>query len=376
MNEKEVSEIRRRLRLQKNSISHIHGCYVNEKREVVSQFSQSLGLMPEAEAEKILALLKKTLSGTLSKNLMDIEFTTQQVVEGAEHALLMELRDSALKNESAVQAFLERVAQSVTLESSYMVLLAQDTYDVPYRAADGQQQDDASTDVFSYMLCSICPVKQTKPALSYYVYENEFHSLAADLVISPPELGFMFPAFDDRTANIYKAMYYNRDTAENYADFAEAIFSCEAPVPAAEQKESFRNVLGESLAEESSYEVVQAIHGELGEMIEVHKLNKTEEPLVITKSTVRRMLSENGVADEHIKEFDERYDDEFGAETSISPRNLVDTKQIEITTADATIRVNGMRGDLINTRVIDGSRYILIKVEDEAQVNGVPINIT
>ena len=36
MNEKEVGELRRRLRPEKNSITHIRGCYVNEMGESVA----------------------------------------------------------------------------------------------------------------------------------------------------------------------------------------------------------------------------------------------------------------------------------------------------------------------------------------------------
>ena len=81
MNEKEISEIRRRFRPDRSGISHIRGCYVNENREIVSQFDQSLGLMSQEESEKLLAILRRTLSGTLGKNLADITFSTQQAVD-------------------------------------------------------------------------------------------------------------------------------------------------------------------------------------------------------------------------------------------------------------------------------------------------------
>ena len=72
MNEKEIAEIRRRFRPDKSNIERIRGCYVNDQREIVSEFSQSLGLMPQQESEELLAILKKTLSGTVGKNLINI----------------------------------------------------------------------------------------------------------------------------------------------------------------------------------------------------------------------------------------------------------------------------------------------------------------
>lgn len=375
MNEKEVAEIRRRYKPEKNSIPNIRGCYVNEKGEIVSEFNQSLSFIPESEAEKFLSILKRTLSGTLGKNLLDIEFSTQQVAQSPEHGLLMALRSSSLKDEDAVHALFERIIHSVALEDNYVILLAQDTYDIPYRSKDGETLEDASTEVFSYILCSVCPVKLTKPALSYYVRENEFHSREADWIVSPPELGFMFPAFDDRSANIYNALYYTRDIADIHDPFIDAIFHCEPPMPATAQKENFQAVLETTLADECNFDMVQAIQGQLKDMILVHKESKEEEPLTVSKNGMRQILQSNGVEREQIAVFDEQFDQSFGAEAELSPRNIVDTKQIEVTTADVIIRVAADRSDLIETQIINGTKYILVRVEDGAELNGVPIHI-
>lgn len=376
MNEKEIAELRRRFRADKSSISRVRGCYVNEKREIISQFDQSLGLLGQTESEQLLSTLRKTLSGTLGKNLLDIPFDTRQVVEGDQHKLLMTLRNSALRDEEAVSAFYQRVIQSLDLEGNYLILLVQDDYDVPYRSKDGERQDDASSEVFRYILCSICPVKQTKEALSYYVYENAFHSISADWVVSAPEMGFLFPSFDERSTNLYDALYYCKDTSQTHPDFVEAVFHAPAPMPAAEQMETFQALLEDTLSDECRYQVVQSVHGQLREMIEEHKANKVEEPLVVDKGTVRRVLEHSGVSEEHVEAFEERYDDAFGADADLSPRNLVDTKQLEITTPDVTIKVSPDRGDLVETRLIDGARYILIRAEEGVAVNGVPIQIS
>ena len=136
MNEREVAELRRRFRQDRSGISHVRGCYVNENREIVSQFDQSLGVLTQEENEKLLTLLRRTLTGTLGKNLLDITFATQQVVHGAEHKRLMDLRASELRDEETVGALFQAVIQSVSLEGNYMILLAHDAYDVPYRGKD------------------------------------------------------------------------------------------------------------------------------------------------------------------------------------------------------------------------------------------------
>ncbi|MGO5050362.1 DUF4317 domain-containing protein [Dysosmobacter sp. Sow4_B12] len=376
MNEKEIAELRRRFRQDKSSITHVRGCYVNENREIISEFDQSLTLSRQEDAEKILAVLRKTLSGAVGRNLLDIEFDTRQVVEGDEHRLLMALRDSRLADQEAVHALFRRVIASLDLAGNYLILLAYDAYDVPYRSKDGQRQDDASDQVFTYILCAVCPVKLTKDALSYYIQENQFRSVEADWVVAAPEVGFLFPAFDDRATNLYNALYYTRDISQSHPDFVDALFKSQVPMPAAVQKETFQSILGDTLEEECRYEVVQAVHDELCGMIAAHKESKEEDPLVISKVTVKQVLHECGVSPDHVERFEEQYDRQFGPEADLPPRNIVDEKQLEVKTPDVTIKVSPERSDLVETRVIDGRRYILIRAEEGVEVNGVQIHIS
>lgn len=129
------------------------------------------------------------------------------------------------------------------MESSYLILLAQDAYDVPFRGKDGQELEDGSDTVFRYVLCSICPVKLAKPALTYYVTAGEFHNRASDWLVGTPEVGFLFPAFEDRATNLYGALLYTRNIGESREEFVDAVFHLAAPMPAAQQREAFQGLL-------------------------------------------------------------------------------------------------------------------------------------
>lgn len=374
MNTREVSEIRRRFRADKSNITHIRGCYVNEKKEIISEFHQSMALLSQSESEELLAILKRTLSGSIGRNLVDITFDTRQVVSSDEHRLLMALRSSSLNDIDAVHTFYQRVIESLNLETNYLILLTNDAYDVPYKAKDGETFEEGSNEVYNYILCSICPVKATKPALSFHAHENAFRNLSPDWVISPPELGFLFPSFDDRCTNLYNALYYTKNAGENYRSFVDAVFNAPILMPAKRQKETFQELLGESLENECRCEVVQSVRDQLCALIEEHKQSKDPTPLVISKNGMKRLITGSGVSEERADAFTERYDEAFGAETTLSPRNLVDTKT-EISTADVRIQISSERSDLVETRVIDGVRYVLIRVEDSVSVNGVPVQI-
>ena len=150
----------------------------------------------------------------------------------------------------------------------------------------------------------------------------------------------------------------------------------DSPMPADEQQAAFHTVLEESLEEECCLQVVQAVHDQLCGLMEDHKESHEAEPLVIGKGEVRQALAANGVSQEHIHAFEEKYDQSFGADAQLSPRNLVDPRRVEIKTADVTIKVDPDRTDLVQTRIINGVKYILVRVEEGVEVNGVPVQIT
>ena len=375
MNDKEIAELRRRFRADKTSISRIRGAYVNEKREIISEMDQSVAMMTETEADELLALLKKTLSGKVDTNLIDIHFTTNQVMESEEHKLLCNLRETALQDEEIIHRFYRKVIDSLELEGNYMILLAYDCYDVFTYRKDGNK-DDESSEMFRYVLCAVCPVKMAKPTLSYYVRENCFRNVVADSVISPPALGFMFPAFDNRSTNLYGALYYTRATDNSHKEFTDAVFNAgELPMPATEQKETFRSVLADATGEACSLPVVRSVHAQLHLAMEEHKISKEPEPLVVDKYALRDMLEFCGVPAENVEKFEEKFDKGFGQNATLAPRNIVETGKFEVRTPDVVIKVNPARTDLVETRVIDGVRYVLVRADNGVEVNGIDVKI-
>ncbi len=375
MNEKEISEIRRRVRRDRSNMTAIYGCYVNGQKEIISEFSRSTGIMPENEAEKYFGLMKRTLSGSIGKNLLDITFKTAQVADSPEHKLLMDLRSSGLKDGDKRQELYRKIIDSVTFPEGFLILIGCDSYDVPFKSKDGDTQSDASGETYTYLLCAICPVKLAKPNLRYDAESKEFHDGGAVNVASAPEAGFLFPAFDDRATNIYNALYYTHSPKDNHPDLINALFCVQPPKPAAEQKKSFEALLTTTLNDSCSLEVVQTVHEQLCQCIELHKESKVPEPLLISKEQVKQALHESGVPEANISKFSVEYDSVFGFEAELHPKNIINNKQFVINTPDVSIKVNPERSDLIETRIIGGVKYILICADENVEVNGVNIHI-
>ena len=375
MNDKEIGEIRRHLRRDRSNITKIYGCFVNDNKEIITEFGQSTGIMPEIEGDKYFALFKRVLSGSVGKNLIDITFKTSQVAGSPEHKLLMDLRESKLGDDELLHSFFQKIIDSVTLEGNYLILIGCDSYDVPFKGKDDLSDSDKSEEVYTYLICAICPVKQTKPNLHYVPEEKLFHDGAMNQPVSAPALGFLFPAFDNRATNIYNALYYTHDIKVSQDALIEALFNTPVPMPAAEQKKCFEALLTTALGDECNLDVVQTVHDQLCQRIELHKEAKVPEPLMIAKADVKEALASCGVSEEHLAKFSVDYDETFGFEADLHPKNIIDSKRFEIKTPDVSIKVDPTRSDLIETRVIGGVKYIMICADENVEVNGVSIHI-
>ena len=374
MNRKELAEIRRRLDKDTGNISCIRGCYVNAKGEVISVFRRPVGMMSEEEVRQYYALFKKVLSGVPGKNGIDVAFTAEQMTDGQAHPLLMELRNSAASDETAVSELYQNIIDHYHSEDDYAILLLSDVYDVPQRGTDGHRHDDEDG-VFTYILCCVCPVKQAKAGLMYSAEEQDFRDMNCGRVLSAPELGFMFPAFDDRASNIYNALYYIRYAGNSHEDFVQAVFAVDLPMAGPAQKAAFDDILQETLKEELSFPVMQAVSDRLRENVEVKKQDKSGETPVITAPEVKTILADCGLPLERLEAFEDAYENQFGRGTTLSAANIVDTRRMEVKTPNVTIQVNPDFTDLVETRIIDGKKYILIRAEEDILINGVAVNI-
>ena len=374
MTDKEIAELRRRLAPEKHNITTLRGRYINAQKETIHEFVTPFFMLPEEESEKYLSIFRRAMSGINGKNLIDIAFSMGQVESGDEHKLLQALRTSRIKDDDAAKKFFDKAVEGLTLEGNNLILLMTDTYDVPTKHFD-EGESDESTSMFTYIMCAVCPVKEAKATLAYDTTKQGFHTRSCEWNVSAPELGFLFPAFDMRKTNIYNALYYVKNADDSSDGFAKNIFATDLPLPAGQQKNIFETVLSDTLGKECSYEVVKAVHDDIALRIEEHKNLRVPEQLTITRTEIASVLTNLNVPEEKIDNFKKKCDEEYGACAPIHPRNIVEPKKLEIKTPDVVIKVNPERGDLVETRVIDGVKYVLVRADADVTVNGVYVDI-
>lgn len=366
MNKKDLATLRRRFAPDKNDISIIRGCFVNEKREIVSTFSKSPVSLPESEAEHYLASFKKALGGTAGRN----QFTVPVHTDDPAGQLLRQVQSSELTDEKAVERLFKTIIDGLEIEGSYLILAMHDAYSVPYKKSDEHaERPDFSDKVFNYIIVTVCPVKLTKPLLTFFRDDRDFHTVEPDLAVGSPALGFMYPTFSDGGADINSALYYTKDAADIHADFVDAVFAAQAPESGADQRDQFYGVLADTLEDGITFEVVQGLHESLTAQLSERKASAA--PLKVSRGEIAGLL---GVSSAEQKAFDEAYLEQFGA-VGMDATTVVEPKKFVIETENATIQVDPSRSDLVEMKRIDGRRYILLAVEGEATVNGVEVNI-
>jgi hypothetical protein len=371
MNKKEVAEIKKQFTPDRNTITRICGCYVDGEKNIRFTAKDAFHSIPDEDAFKYFSIFKHTLSGTLGKNLLNMEFPLEQELEGGTQEFLLRLRNSKLQDDALTQEFYEKVIENYTYPENYYIILIHVAYDVPGKASDGLEMDDASDTVFEYLLCSICPVKLSKAALGYNAEKNCIEDRIRDWVVDNPATGFMFPVFNDRATDIHSVLYFTKNPEEEQENFTREILGAAPPMSAGIQKETFHTLLTETLGEDCNYEVMRTIHDSLNEMIEEHK--DEPEPLALTKNNVVQLLEETGVSNEKIETFEQEFVETIGDKSTILATNIAETRKFNIETPDVVIKVNPERTDLIETRMIDGKQCIVIAVDDHIQVNGVNV---
>ena len=369
----EILEIRKQFKHENCSITKVSGCYVDGEKTIKTRFTETFLGLPEEETFKYFEIFKKTLSGTIGKNLINMDFPTDTEFDGGTQEFLLRLRDSELKEEALLEAFYDKVIRMYDYVGNYLILLIYSAYDVPGKASDKRVMEDASDEVYRYILCSICPVKLSKPGLSYNEDTNHIQKRIQDWVVAAPANGFLFPAFNDRSTDLHSVLYYSSDPEELHTDFVDQLLGCSVPMSAGGQKETFQTLITETLGEACEYEIVRNIHEKLNEIIEEHKMNEIPEPLTLDKAEVKTLFAECGIEEERLQEFENKYDQVAGEKTALLVANVTNTRAFEVKTPDVIIKVNPDRTDLVETKVVDGRKCLVIEINDQVEVNGIVV---
>ncbi len=371
MNKKEILEIRRQFTPANCAITRICGCYVDHEKNKKMESKEAFLSLPEEEAFKYFDIFKKTLSGTVGKNMLNMEFPLDAEMPGGTQEFLLKLRNSKLEDDMLLEEFYDKVIATYEYAENYYIILIHAMYDIPGRTSDDLEMFDASDEVYEYLLMSICPVSLSKAGLCYNAEDNRIEDRIRDWIVDMPDKGFLFPAFNDRGTDLHSVLYYTKKSADLQPEMIDQLLGAKMPMSADDQKETFQMIIEDTLGEDGDYETVRNIHETLNDLIEEHK--EEPEPLALDMTEMKKVFEKSGVDAEKMENFDRNFEENAGEKASLLASNIAETKKFNIETPDVIIKVNPDRADLIETRIIDGRQCLVIPVDDHIEVNGINV---
>ena len=371
MNKKEILEIRKQFTPANCAITRICGCYVDHEKNKKLESKDAFLSLPEEEAFKYFDIFKKTLSGTVGKNMLNMEFPIDAEMPGGTQEFLLKLRNSKLEDDMLLEEFYDKVIATYEYAENYYIILIHAMYDIPGKASDDLEMFDASDEVYEFLLMSICPVSLSKAGLCYNAEDNRIEDRIRDWIVDMPDKGFLFPAFNDRSTDLHSMLYYTKKSSDLQPEMIDQLLGAKMPMSADDQKETFQMIIEDTLGEDGDYETVRNIHETLNDLIEEHK--EEPEPLALDKIEMRKVFEQSGVDTEKMENFDRNFEENAGEKATLLASNIAETKKFNIETPDVVIKVNPDRADLIETRIIDGRQCLVIPVDDHIEVNGINV---
>ena len=383
----DILELKKRLTKNGCTFTKMCGCYVNADKEKILKINESFLNLEEDEFYKFLDIAKKVLSGTFGNNILQLDFKREENKQD----FFWKLDKSALKDEELLDEFYDGIIEKYDAQGNYLILIFHDAYDVISKDKNKEELEN-SDEVYEYILCAICPVELSKANLGYDEEENKFTSVTRDWIVGAVESGFVFPAFDERSADVNSVLCYTKNPKAPHDELMEDILTCEIRKTAAQEKMAFRSVIEDAVEDENEaksvfIEVQKSINYVISEK---EAKGAPKGGVILTESDLEEIVEESNVNDAVKEKIKENFAEEFSKELP-SANNILDNKaaetgvqreqvmrlekQVENLQAavekssrpaereEIILKVSEERAKSVKTEIIDGVRYVMIPAE-------------
>ena len=376
MNKKEISEIKKNFSEDCGffTIGQVVRAFVDAEKNIKYKSNDLFAALPQDESELIMAILKKTLSGTYGKNLKEYAFPKDAYLEGGMQPFMYELMKSRFTDEEKVDAFLNTIVEKMQYVSTYAVFSAYCTYSVLKKTRNDELTDDAESEYdYCFIITAICPVELRYDGLIFSDEESAIvKKTTADRIVEMPSDGFLFPVFSDRQPDINGVLVYSKNANKPNTSVVDDLLGCEFVLSFKNEKETFRNILGKVVGEELDYELITAVNDKIGELVD--KTAHETEPATVGPNELKTILWESGVSQEKLEHVPQVFENSMG-ENKLTAVNLIERRTV-LTTPSITVNISRDAQDKVRCEKIDGQRCLIISLDDpEVEVNGMPTNV-
>ena len=405
MRKKDLLELKKNFKKDKCSFTKVCGCYVNSEKHILLKFDETFLNLEEEDFFKYLEIAKKTLSGTLGNNILELSFPLDENFQNEKQMSLIGLKKSKLKEEALLDSFYKTIIDAYQFEGNFLILLFHDVYDIISRTSDNNKLDE-SEEVYEYILCAICPVSLSEPGLKYFEDERKIRAKIREWIVDKPTIGFIYPAFIDRGPDVNSIIYYTKNPKDPHPEVMEEALDCLPRQTISLQRESFQSIFEASLNEdeETTKTLFMDIQENLNEIVEEHKVNfegVDADPPILDKYSVKNILKANNVPENAVEQMEKYFEEVFEddaplMESLIDKKILKEKKQRklelelskkvevlqtkledlnldeEISEDEIILKVSPNKIDLIKKDLIDGKKYLLVPLNDneKTRING------
>jgi len=392
MNKKEIAEIQKQFKPDNDLfvINRVATCCVTRRSEILYKSVRKFAgfaadskkdYIPTLECDQYLDIFKKTLSGSIGKSLIEFEFPYEQEQNNGAQVKLYNLLKDGFKDEDMVNDYIQYIIDNYDEPSDYTIIMAHCTYSVPNKNDNDEHDEVDDTEVFNFILASICPMGLGDMCLFYNEDEKELtHKPNTEKIAKPPIAGFMFPTFDDRAADVNHVLYFSKNAKEPIKKIVEDVLGCTFGLTSEDEKTIFNNLLTKVAATSKGtaapavpYEVAQNVHSQITDI--VLKSSAESETPKLTKTQIKKIFQESGVDEDKLENFDETYKSIVGDTMELKAVNVIDTSKMGIKSPDVVVNVKSTKSDKVSAQIINGKKCLVICLDEDVEINGLNVKV-
>lgn len=378
MNKKEVSEVKKQLKFNNGicSLEKIVTSYIDSDKNTKFLEKRSFLNLPEVEVLMFIDIFKKTLSGGLGKKLLEFSFPIVDNGDGPDKTFLINLKNSKLNDDDMNEAFIKKIVDNFEYAGDYYIASLFCSYSVPVKSKDKDLDSDGedSTEVYDFIITSICPIVKAERGLCFCSEKNTVEKdYNTAMEVGKPMHGFLFPTFNDRQSDVHNVLYFTSSEKTPSQSIIQNVLGCNIKLSADVQKEKFNNVLSRVLGDDSTYNITSTIHSTINELIENNSMES--DPVELNAEEIKNILKQSGVDDINLEEFDDVYEEEVGDGVSLTAVNITDESAMKVKSPDIKINVKPKASNKVSAKMVDGKRCLVVQLDDTVEVNGLDVSV-
>ena len=363
MNKKDQSELKKRISDDSGlvTINNVVKAVVREKKLICQEHGSYIA-KPQGEADSILDMLKKVISGKLGKTLNEYEFPNSAYETDKDHIqpLLLETVETKLNDPDVIDRLLKAICDKVQYVGTYAVLIAGCEYEVYSKETD-------DTEDFNFLIAAICPINVRIDGL---IFDNQSKAIikkqSFDSILDVPTDGFMFPCFTDRESDVNHVVYYCKSAAKPNVSVIEDLLECEYKLSADKQYTAFWGMTAKLADNDLKYDMIADINSQLAKIAE-------RDPAKIGSVDyyeMHRILEQAGLSEEQLEPLNEMYKENMGRQ-AFAASNICE-KKVSVKAENVMVSIDCKSAGKLHTKNVSGKRYLMVDLDGtEIVVNGI-----